>query len=175
MNLTTPTVPVVGFMELVELNGRNDSPDGKSAVELLCDQLEAHEKEEADLLASYEEAARSEADAGVSFLMNLILEDEKRHHGMMQSMAEEVRDSLLWLHDGPPLPVITAAGEERKKLLRQTQTFLRIEREGLRDLEMLEKKTKDLHSGMLALMIDTMRADTNKHAHILEYIEKQLA
>lgn len=137
-------------------------------------QLEAHEREEQQTLGEYQDAAKAAPDAGVRYLMSLVLEDEERHHRLSQAMAHEVHDSLLWLQREAPLPEVNPAPEERQKLLRQTERFLRIEEDGERQLADLHHQVKELHAGLLELIVDVMRADTEKHVHILKYIKKRL-
>jgi len=149
-------------------------PIEKSDVERLFEQLEAHEKEEAESLDAYEAAATASPDAGVRYLMGLVLEDERRHHRLLQAMSEEIRQSLLWLNGTMPLPDIKPANQARQMLLHETERFLRIERRGLRQLEDLHTQVKHLHSGLLELIVELMQADTRKHQHILEYIHKRL-
>ncbi len=175
MSLSTPS-PNPGFLMLLGSGAAGDalSPDQRSAVEQLCDLLETHEDEERELLREYQEAATSGIDAGVDFLMQIILEDEQRHHRLMKKMADDVRQSLIWTHGTQPLPPITATAEARQVLLRRTKAFLDIEHESLHQLNELQLKVKQLKSGLLELLVQGMRTDTEKHAHILEYIKKQL-
>jgi hypothetical protein len=106
--------------------------------------------------------------------MGLVLEDEERHHRLSKAMADEVEQSLLWLRGNEPLPAIHPSPEARQNLLRQTEQFLQIEEQGDRQLADLHGQVKDLHAGMLELMVDMMRADTHKHVQILKYIRKRL-
>jgi hypothetical protein len=152
----------------------NPEPDGKSAVERLFAQLEAHEREEAESVKEYREAATQAPDAGYRFLMGLVLQDEERHHQLSQDMAAEVRQSLLWLREDEPLPAMHPAPQARQALLDQTERFLRVEEDGERELTGLRHHVKDLNSGLLELIIDLMLSDTQKHVHILKYIRKQL-
>ncbi|MHB8617984.1 MAG: hypothetical protein ACYDAG_00175, partial [Chloroflexota bacterium] len=152
-----------------------DAPaDEKSPIEKLFVQLEAHEREEEDVLKDYEAAAKDAPDPGFRYLMGLVLEDEERHHRMGKAMADEVRQSLLGLPGEQPLPWINPSGEERQTLLRQTARFLEIEQDGERQLTDLHHQVKELHAGLLGLIVDMMRADTQKHIQILKYIKKQL-
>jgi hypothetical protein len=148
--------------------------DEKSPIEKLFAQLEAHEREEAEVLEDYQAAARSAPDAGFRYLMSLVLEDEERHHRLSKAMADEVEQSLLWLKRDEPLPGIHASGEVRGELLGQTERFLRIERDGERQLTELHHQVKDMHAGLLELIVDMMQADTHKHVRILEYIKRRL-
>jgi len=106
--------------------------------------------------------------------MSLILEDEERHHRLMAAMARDVKSSVLWLEDQPPLPPIENKAEDRPRLILQTELFLEIEAQNAAQLKELKKDVKQLHSGLLELIVQGMEADTHKHIGILKYILKQL-
>src|ERR1041384_3738097 len=95
--------------------------DDRSPIEKLFAHLEAHEREEGQVLHDYEDAARDASDPGFRYLMGLVLEDEERHHRMSKAMADEVEQSLLWLRRNDPLPTIHPDAEARPNLLRQTR------------------------------------------------------
>jgi len=168
------------LVQLAEAERYQAAPsiDDKSVVEQLLDQLEAHEQSESDLLESYRKAAECLPDRGVRFLMGLILEDEERHHRLMNAMARDVKSSVLWLNHEPPLPFIGATRATRAtkgELLDNTKRFLDIERETADQLKELKKAVKELHAGLLELIVEGMEADTHKHIDILKYIRRQLA
>ncbi len=145
----------------------------KSVIEQLLDELQSHEQGERELLREYEKAANETTDRGVAFLMGLILEDEHRHHRLVDMMRHEVEQSLLWLQGEEPLPPV-GAGKRSPQLLQQTNAFLEVERESLKQLEDLRRKVKGLQSGLLELLVNSMTADTKKHVDILKYIRKRL-
>ncbi len=150
------------------------APHERSAIEELFDQLHAHEREETETLSEYQYAATKTSDAGVKFLMQLVIDDERKHHELMQAMADDVKQSLQWLADKPPLPSITATGEERERLLAQTRHFLQMEQNGVGQLEDLHSRVRDLKSGLLELILQLMLIDTRKHVEVLRYIERRL-
>ncbi len=146
----------------------------RSTVERLLDNLEAQERSERELLDDYSNAAAQMPDRGVRFIMGLILEDEARHHRLMAAMAEDIRSSVEWLHK-EGVPSITAAGDARDKLLASTDRFLEIEHESIDDLKELKKAVKNLNTGMLEMLVESMEADTHKHIGMLKFVRKQLA
>ena len=162
--------------QLAEVDRYEFVPAGgdKSAVERVLDQLEAHEESERELLGNYRYAARLGPDSGARFLMGLILEDEERHQRLMSAMARDVKSSLFWLEDQPPLPNVENKPEDRDRLMLQTQRFLDVEQQNAEQLKELKKDLKRLHTGLLEVIVDGMEADTQKHIGILKYIQKQL-
>lgn len=147
---------------------------GKSPVERLLDDLQAHEAAERETLADYREAAEHAPDQGVAFLMRLILEDEERHHRLMAAMARDVADTLWWVHEDSPLPSIDPLSPAKGDLLGQTERFLRIEHDTIEQLHTLRRAVKDMRSGLPELIVDGMEADTRKHIDMLKYIRTQL-
>jgi rubrerythrin len=173
--MATEAMVPPAFLALAPGSPLTDAPAGeKSPIEKLFAQLEAHEREEEETLNDYAAAAAAAPDAGVRYLMGLVLEDEERHQRLTKAMAGELEQSLLWLRQDEPLPAIKPTRQNREALLRQTDRFLAIEEEGERQLAGLRHDVKDLQGGLLELIIDMMRADTQKHIHILKYIKKRL-
>lgn len=163
------------LVQLAEADQRSSAlaAGEKSIVERLLDHLEAHERSEEDLLVDYRQAAEGSADRGVRFLMELILEDEERHHRLMSAMARDVRSSLLWASQ-QALPSISSGSEDHAELVAQTERFLEIERDSARQLKELRKEVHKVHSGLLELILEGMQSDTEKHIDVLQYIRKQL-
>jgi rubrerythrin len=172
MTIHVPALPA--FVGLEEVDAPTPGPAKRSEMEELLDRLEAHEREEAEVLAEYGQAVAHAPDAGFRFLMDLVVEDEERHERLSKAMTAEVRQSLLWLRGEPPIPAVAPAPQARQQLLQQTERYLQIERDGERQLDDLQHQVKGLYEGRLELIVDIMRAETRKHTRILEYIRAQL-
>lgn len=162
------------FVGLMSVSAPDALADDRSPIEKLFTELGEHEKEEQDILKDYEAAANNAPDAGFRYLMGLIAEDEERHHRLSKAMADEVEKSLKWLQGERPLPAMHPTAKEREELLRQTDRFLRIERDGERQLSDLREHVKSLHAGLLELIVSMMSVDTQKHIRILKYIKDRL-
>lgn len=174
--MATDTFIPPAFIGMVPGSPLTDPPaDEKSPIEKLFAQLEAHEREEEIVLKDYEAAAKKAPDAGFRYLMGLVLEDEERHHRLSKAMADELEQSLNWLHGEHPLPAIQPTPQQNEQLLRQTDHFLQIEMEGERQLSDLREQVKELHAGLLELIVDMMRTDTEKHIRVLKYIRDRLS
>ena len=50
--------------------------------------FQAHVREETAFLEKYQEAVAGVDDAALRFLLEMILEDERRHHALFEQMAE---------------------------------------------------------------------------------------
>jgi len=173
--MPTETFIPPAFITMLPGYPLTDPPaDEKSPVEKLFAELEAHEREEEEVLKDYQDAAENAPDAGYRYLMGLVLEDEERHHRLSKAMADEVEQSVLWLRKKDALPAIKPAPDQRAALLRQTQAFLATEQAGEKQLASMREQVKGLHGGLLELIVDIMRTDTEKHIHVLKYIKKRL-
>ena len=132
--------------------------------------MQAHAREEAQFLEDYERLCEDLSDPGARFLVELILDDERRHHGLWEQMAAAARG------DGddtmpPPRPT----PEDAARLLEPTERFLEAEREDRGHLRELEKQLRPAKDETLwQLVVDLMRLDTEKHVKILEYLRDRL-
>ena len=73
------------------LRATGASAETRELVELIAN----HGAEEGALLATYEELAAESPDDGVRYLVNLILEDEHRHHRLLADLSNAVAWGML--------------------------------------------------------------------------------
>src|SRR3546814_15100297 len=99
--------------------------------------FETHVREETRFLAAYEELCQGVDDPGTRFLVALILEDERRPHGIFERLASSARgdDGIAVLP--PPAPHPSPA--KARALLAPTRYFLAAELEGRPHLTTLAK------------------------------------
>lgn len=151
------------------------APPGRSPVERLLEVIQTHVTEEADSLVAYQRLAETTDDRVVGLLMRLVLEDEKRHHGLMQQLAASLYDGLHWTHsanallDGtrPPAP---GTGESAAAV----RVFAQEERKGARELKELARQSARLNDGLDSLLLEIMAMDSQKHERILRFIARRL-
>jgi hypothetical protein len=173
--MSSPTPPVPNLLGLLEdFRSREEASAEHSVVERVLDHLQAHEREEQSVLTEYERAAAESADAGVRYLMTLIVNDERQHHRLSEAMASDMRQSLEWLGGESPIPMMNVPSSDRQALLAMTNRFLEIERDGQKGLEDLRHQVKGLHANVFELILQLMESDTTKHILILNYIKKHL-
>ncbi len=172
-----------------------------TAAEVLLRVLEAHESGEQEILHEYEQAAKESPDSGVRFLMDLILEDETRHHRWISTMTNGVRHSLKPAEGPSPLPPIETNASDSSALIAQTERFLKLEREALHELRQLhktmqwiedegrtlygeqtgaveiekpERTAKWMRNSPADLIVEMMTADTERHIRILDLIKHRI-
>ena len=59
----------------------------------------------ADALAQYEYLRTASGDSVIALVMQLILDDEERHHGLLKRIEASLRDAIEWTHSPAALPV----------------------------------------------------------------------
>ena len=150
------------------LRATGASSGTRDLVELIA----RHGAEEGELLATYERLATEAPDASVRYLIDLILEDERRHHRLLA----ELSNAMAWDSVGqPPEPVtprlprkISGALYEQTRLLRKS------EQADYRALRRIRRRLRPFASTTLwGLIIDLMLLDTKKHATILRFLERR--
>jgi rubrerythrin len=134
-------------------------------------QFSSHVREEAAFLTHYEELVGQVDDEAVAFLVRLILDDERRHHALFESMSDAARGA-----DDRALPAAPRTNRETARtLLEPTERFLAAERDDQAELRRLRKDLKPARADTLwPLMVRLMEIDTEKHIQILEYLRDRL-
>lgn len=136
-------------------------------------ELQAHVREESQFLESYERLVQTVPDAGMRFLVQLILDDERRHHELMQQIADTALGEVTGSAATPPPPELDAA--QAREVLEPTERFLAAEREDRRRLQELAHRLRPVKDESLwCLLVELMEIDTRKHVRILEYLESRV-
>jgi rubrerythrin len=134
-------------------------------------ELQAHVREEEQFLRAYRELAAGINDPGVRLLVELIVEDEERHHALMARIAAAARGDAGG--DATAAPEFSTDDVER--LLAPTERFLDAEREDRRRLRDLSRALRPLRDDNLwPLIVEAMEIDTRKHVRILEYLRQRM-
>ena len=146
---------------------------GVSPDEYLLRVLEGHIAGEAATLAEYRALAKSTQDPVVELIMGLVLEDEERHHTLMNSLAARIKDDLYWKQTPGALPpgTPTAADQETYESLRR---FVANERFGIHELEEFAGRADGLHGGLPTEILEMMALDSQKHEHLLRFLFRRV-
>jgi hypothetical protein len=145
-------------------------------IERLLQSVERHIELEAGALGQYEYLATASGDPVVALVMQLILEDEERHHGLLKRMASTLRDTLYWTHSAEALPkgldtVDDAAPEDLAKIAHE---LIDEEKTGAQALRNLAQRERGLDSGLDSLLLEMMALDSDKHARLLQFVHHRL-
>ncbi|MGD0084691.1 MAG: hypothetical protein ABSD78_16090 [Acidimicrobiales bacterium] len=148
---------------------------GASAWEAeLYQHLQEHAKSEEHAQSEYRSIADSTPEHDVRFLIELILEDEIRHHRLIAQLSDALRSLVKGAND-PPIPWLSPQ-RPRPELLAATKEFLAAERDDLKELKRLQKELRPVEDTTLwALVVRLLVLDTGKHIEILRFIEQQAA
>jgi hypothetical protein len=133
--------------------------------------LDRHGREEAELLERYGRFVDESESPADRYLVRLILDDEQRHHRVLEDLA----NAIAWGYvKGAPeqvVPPVPTKYRGDEALRSETRALLNHE---LRDRIQLRRLRKRLRTcgdvAMWELLIDLMRLDTDKHVRILRLI-----
>ena len=133
--------------------------------------LDRHGREEAELLERYQRFVDESEPPAVRYLVELILEDEQRHHRVLEDLANTIAWGSVQGTPGHVVPSFPVRFRGNPAFRSETQALLHHE---LRDRTQLRRLRRRLRTyGEVAsweLLIDLMRSDTAKHIRILRFI-----
>jgi hypothetical protein len=137
----------------------------------LYDHVTAHGKDEGEILTAYEQLAADTESPAIAFLARLILDDERRHHQLLDDLASTIRTSAELTGEPVPIPHLSSLRKDRERILAETERLLAFEEEDNRDLDRLAKELKDARNTTLwELVVRLMQQDNEKHRRILRFI-----
>ena len=143
-------------------------------AERLLKEFESHDVKEADFIRSYKEIAAKSKDPLITFLLQLIITDEERHHAVMHAMASSLRGNINWSKPADAIPTLGELGAEKEDLMKLTGDFVKLEKDGLKESKKLLKATKGYYQGLFTLLVTTMIHDSEKHVEILDFLRQRL-
>ncbi len=146
-----------------------------STAEELLSIMEAHVTGEAKHIDGYRRLTDAIADPVVSVLMDLVIEDEDRHHDLLRRMASRLRSDIDAMSVAGALPYAPSAkGRWAKDIAGLVEDYARDEIAGSREMRRLARECRALYDGLLGLLLDTMADDSEKHERIMRFILKRL-
>ncbi|MHB1710362.1 MAG: hypothetical protein ACYCV7_03010 [Acidimicrobiales bacterium] len=147
------------------------SVESRELVELLT----RHGSEEGAILEKYQRFTQDATTEDMRYLVQLIIDDERRHHRQLGEMA----NAIAWGGSkGSPdaaIPNLAAApgGTALQSLVDETRQLLHIEKRDRAELKDLRKRLRLYADTTLwVLVVDLMLLDTEKHIRILGFIAK---
>ncbi len=148
----------------------NDQVIGLSVWEQeLYDLLRDHVRSESEVLGRYEGLAEGTTDH-VRFLLELIAEDEVRHHRLYEQWAETIKAAALFVPPDDGVPDLKPEADPMR-LISAIDELLAFEKADSRQLKQLDKKLGDVRETTVwPLLVELMALDTRKHIRILEFL-----
>ncbi len=164
--------------EYYVLYGQKESgafePPAISEVEKLMNEFEAHELRERSFIQRYKEIAVASKNPLVQFLLRLIISDEEKHHVISHAMVTTLKADLTWTSPEDALRGLYELEMGNDELLKLTEDFIRLEREGIKQYKQLIKTSRGYYRGLFSLLFECMIHDSEKHAEILEFLRGRL-
>lgn len=145
-------------------------PRGSVWEEELLERLEAHAREEQNLLESYAELAGTSTHQHVRYLGSLLLEDEVKHHRIFGELTKSLLSDIEFREVEGSVPRLEPAADEGE-LLERAQELLKFEEADLKELRVLSKQLRPVKKTTLwGLLVEMMELDTQKHIRMLRFI-----
>ena len=150
---------------------------GASAWEQeLFDHVSEHVQTEQGILDEYRKLAAETPSSAFRYLVELILDDETRHHRLFTELADAIRNFAELGGTDFPIPLLGSLGTGGERILEQTGKFLALEDEDARFLEDLADRLRPMrYTTLWQLVVQMMLCDTDKHRHMLRFIADQAA
>jgi hypothetical protein len=151
------------------------SSAGPSAWEReLYAHLTSHVEAERGLLQEYRTAAETSPSKALRYLVNLLIEDEIRHHRIFTELSESLKNDALLKDSDPSIPYIDFdKSSNRDAVIDLTDQLLRREQADAQELKRLGRLIRDVKDTSLwGLLVDVMERDTQKHIAILRFAKK---
>lgn len=154
-----------------------EPPKGASIWEReLFIHLIEHARRESELLEKYVEAAEETGSEAFAYVVRLLANDEKRHHGQMADLARTLKAELELRDSDLSIPRPDFDKVDRKKVLDLTRELLDNEKSDAKALKQLRKDLKFAEDVTLwGMLVETMQTDTEKHLNLLRYVERQVS
>jgi rubrerythrin len=147
-----------------------------STTEDLLAILTAHVDGESEHIDAYRRLSHAMDDPIVKLLMDLVVEDEERHHELMRRMAARLHDDLQATRSESALPYAAAPRNGRLKAFAAiVDAYARDERHGIRELRRLAADAGLLYDGVFALILETMADDSAKHERVMRFVLRRIA
>ena len=126
------------------------------------------------LLQEYRAAAETSPSKALRYLVNLLIDDEIRHHRIFTELAESLKNHALLRRQDPSIPYIDFdQTSNRDAVIDLTDQLLRRERADAQELKRLRRELREVKDTSLwSLLVDVMERDTQKHIAILRFAKK---
>ena len=152
----------------------DESSAGPSAFERnLYAHLTSHVRAERGLLEQYSAVAEQTESKAFRYLVNLLIEDEIRHHRFFAEIADSLKTEASLTGEDPAIPDIDFVRADREAVLDGTKHLLKAEQRDARELRQLQRELGVVEDVSLwSLLVDLMQRDTQKHIAILRFVKK---
>ncbi|HEX2785920.1 MAG TPA: hypothetical protein VHN36_20265 [Ilumatobacteraceae bacterium] len=133
--------------------------------------LTEHTRLEGAMLEEYVATAEGTPSKALAYLVNLLVEDEHRHHRLFNELASSLKSEAELSGVEPVIPRLDLRLVDSADLLATTRRLLEHEQSDAAELKRLHKDLRDLQDTTLwGLLVEIMQRDTQKHIAILRFV-----
>ena len=150
-------------------------PNGndRSWAEKVSDHLTQHVEKERALLEEYTEVAEGTNSKSLAYLINLLIEDERRHHRLFAELAASLQNAIDGRSEGSSVPELDLYRVDRAEVLAVTSKLLQNEEDDAIELKRLHQELGIVKDTTLwGLLVELMQRDTDKHIAILRFAQR---
>ena len=149
---------------------------GWSAAELeLFAHLSGHAKREGAMLDEYAQAASTTQSKALAYLVEILMEDERRHHRWFAELASSLEADASFTGTEPAVPRMDFHRADRVAVGEVTDRLLDNEKADQKELKRLQQQLSDVRDTTLwGLLVELMQRDTDKHIAVLTFVKKHL-
>lgn len=141
--------------------------------EELYTHLTTHLNNEIELLQAYRAAAAESGSAAFGYLVDIIMDDEMRHHRVFEELANALRSDVEMRPVEPAVPDLAGFGALPDKVVELTEQLLAREEQDAAELRHLRRQLRDVRDTTLwQVLVTMMELDTEKHAELLRFVRK---
>jgi hypothetical protein len=133
--------------------------------------LTEHMKREGAMLQEYVSISEGTESRALSYLVNLLVEDERRHHAFFEALASSLKSEAELSGVEPEIPRLDLNKVNRAELVDMTRRLLEHEQSDAAELKRLHRELRDVQETTLwGLLVEIMQRDTDKHIAILRFV-----
>jgi hypothetical protein len=170
-----PVEAIVQYLVPVRPEATRPAARVSSPIERLLETIDGHARVEAQAQEQYARLAQT-GDPVIALVMQLILQDEERHHALLQRIAASLRDGLTWSASDNALPTVLPASRAiPRRSLTTVRELLKEERAGAQLLWRMAAEEHDINGGLDALLLEMMARDSEQLASLLRFVVERLA
>jgi hypothetical protein len=138
--------------------------------------LSGHAKREGVMLDEYVRAAAATQSKALAYLIEILMEDERRHHRWFAELASSLEADASFSGTEPAVPRMDFHRADRVAVRDVTARLLEHEKADEKELDRLQRELRDVSGTTLwGLLVELMQRDTDKHIAVLTFVKKHLA
>jgi rubrerythrin len=137
--------------------------------------LSSHAAREGAILDEYAQAATATQSKALAYLVEILMEDERRHHRWFAELASSLEVDASFSGTEPAIPWMDFHRADRVAVRNVTDRLLEHEKADEHELDRLQQELRKTNGSTLwVLLVELMQRDTDKHIAVLTFVKKHL-